>query len=441
MIYATAVSGYQALLALALMILVGYGFGKAIEKIKLPEVTGFILAGILMNLLFTNVLPEFGIEVHFHGIVVALEPVITIALGFVSFILGTKFWIPAVKKNIKTIALVVSLQLLIVIAMTTLLFTVFGQPLWFGLIIGGVSAATAGAPIIEISKKYHAKGPLSRIIFPIVGIDNILGISIFLLITVFASSMRNGEALVLASFWRPLGKIGLSLLIGIITGLLLVFLHKRFLCKFFDDEKFETYLVISVGVIVLTTLIGYVFYVSPFIASFVAGAVFTSSLNKESYKYETNVINSFMPPLITAFFVIAGAELSIFDLFRYGGWAILYVVAHAGGKFLGAWLGTKPDPNLPVAIKKNLPTALLTQGGFEIFLAGSIAVYMTIDEADSTMIKAIVLTSVLIFEFFAPLLFRSSLFKAGEAKDHHQVDCPVEITDCDVDPTAPSHSH
>jgi Kef-type K+ transport system membrane component KefB len=436
MILAVEVSGYQALLALAMMILFGYAGGKLIEKIKLPEVTGFILTGIFLNLLFLNILPSVGIDVHFHSIVVALEPVLTIALGFVAFILGTKFWIPTIKPNIRTIALTVFFQLILVIGITSLLFFIFGKPLWFGLLIGGVSAATAPAPILEITKKYRAKGPLTRTIFPIVGIDNVVGISVFLVITVIASALKDGTAVSLLDLERIFGKIFFSILIGVATGLLLIFLNKRFLSKFVDEEKFETYLIVSVGIITLTTLLGYFFYVSPFIATFVSGAVFTSSLNKESFKYETNVINSFIPPLITAFFVIAGAELSFLDLFRYGGWAILYVIGHAGGKFLGAYFAARSDTNLPSTVRKNLPTALLTQGGFEIFLAGSIAVYvLSINSQDSTQIKAIVLTSVLIFEFFAPLLFRRSLFKAGEAKDphHHELACDVDPLECEVD--------
>ncbi|MBE0701418.1 MAG: cation:proton antiporter [Acholeplasmataceae bacterium] len=429
MIYASAVSGYTALLFLAGMILVGHGFGKLAERFKLPEVTGFIISGILMNLFFINILPNVGIDVHFHDVVVALEPVITIALGFVSFIIGTKFWLPSVKKRLKIIILIVLIQMTLVVGVTTLLMVVFGKPIWFALLIGGISAATAPAPIIEITKKFHAKGPVTNTLFPIVGIDNVIGIALFLFLTVFASSIKGQSTLVMSDFIYPLTKIGVSLLVGTIAGLLLIYLNKHFLSLFFDDEKYETYLVVSVGVIILTTLLAEFINVSPFIAAFIAGAVFTNSLNKETYKYETSVINHFIPPLITAFFVIAGAELSFLDLFRYGGWAILYVIAHAGGKYLGAYIGSRLDKKTELTVKKYLPTSVLTQGGFEIFLAGSVALYVMMTPEESIAIKLIVLTSVLIIEFFAPLLLTRSLFCAKEAKAH------IPPNACLIEPT------
>lgn len=420
MIVFEAVGGYAALLFLAGMILIGYVFGKLAERIKLPEVTGFIIAGILLNHLFNDLLPLFNINVPFHEHVVSLEPVTTIALGFVSFLIGTKFYLPKVKEHIKVVLLTVLLQFVLVVCFTTALFWIFGLDLWMALLLAGVSSATAAVPIVELTKKYHSKGPLTNTINPVVAIDNVLGIAFFLIVAVFASSLRDQTSVVLADFVEPLIKIGLGIVVGALAGLLMIWLNKKVLCHYCDDEKYETYLVVSVGLVLFITLLTSAFGISPFITTIIMGAVFTNSLNKETFKYETSVINHFVPPLITAFFVIAGAELSVLDLFHYGGWAILYVVAHAGGKFLGAYLSTRIVKKTPENVKKYLPTSLFTQGGFEIFLAASVATLLLMDNDSehAIFIRVVVLTSVLIFEFFAPLLMRRALFKSEEAREH-----------------------
>ena len=153
--------GYILITSLAVMILLGHAFAKLAEKIKLPEVTGMIIAGIVINLIAR----ALG-ETHFtHDLVSNLQVVVTIALGFVSYILGTKFFIPKVKKHYKTILPVLGLQFLFVVGFTTLFFYVFKQDLKTALLIGAISAATAPAPIIEITHKHRAKGSLTNTLF------------------------------------------------------------------------------------------------------------------------------------------------------------------------------------------------------------------------------------------------------------------------------------
>ncbi|HHT98612.1 MAG TPA: hypothetical protein GXZ79_00825 [Acholeplasma sp.] len=185
-------------------------------------------------------------------------------------------------------------------------------------------------------------------------------------------------------------------------------------------------LVATLAAPIITNTISSNIMISPFISALMLGAIYTNFINKETYAYETSIINNFTPPLITAFFVIAGAELDVTKLGDFGLYALLYVVAHAGGKFIGAYFGSRLDKNNPDTVKKFLPTACLTQGGFEIFLAASVGTLWFVTgsaDAQATLIKNIVLTSVLIFEFFAPMLLVKSLKGAGEAQEHVEIEC------------------
>lgn len=405
--------GYVLLLAIGAMIIFGHIIGKLFDKFKLPEVTGFIIAGIIINLFFRFIIKQ---EQALHEAIDAFQMVITIALSFVSFIIGTKLWKPKVKELSKGIFPVLILQLIFVIGFTSLGFLIF-KDIKFALLIGAISAATAPAPIIEITGKYSSRGPLTETLTAIVGFDNIIGLVYFFIIAAIVPQLGT------QSF--SFGPIGLAILgsviailIGAILGILLALFDKNVFRKYRGHEKHDSYLIVSVGIIILASVGSHVLsiympealQISPFIATLILGVVFTNLTDRDTYEYETVVISEFIPPLITAFFVIAGMELDILQLFSpIGLFAILYVITHAGGKYLGAYLGTKINKDVKPVVRDHLPKAVLTQGGFEIALAMLAATMLGSNE-----IKLIVLTAVLIFEFFAPLYLTKALHEANE---------------------------
>lgn len=405
--------GYVLLLAIGGMIIFGHIVGKLFDRIKLPEVTGFIIAGILINLFFRFVLKQ---EDALHEAVDSLQMVITIALSFVSFIIGTKLWKPKVKELSKGIFPVLILQLIFVIGFTSLGFLIF-KDLKFALLIGAISAATAPAPIIEITNKYSSRGPLTETLTAIVGFDNIFGLVYFFIIAAIVPQLGTNVFSFTPILHAILGSL-IAVGIGIILGIFLTLFDKSAFDKYKGHEKHDSYLIVSVGIIIIAALGSHVLnryipeamQVSPFIATLILGIVFTNLTDRDTYEYETVVIGEFIPPLITAFFVIAGMELDVIQLFSpIGLFAILYVITHAGGKYLGAYLGTRVKGGCSDSLKENLPRAVLTQGGFEIALAMLAATMLGSDE-----IKLIVLTAVLIFEFFAPMFLTKALHDAHE---------------------------
>lgn len=416
-------NGFEIILTLAVMILLGYIFGKLAERVRLPEVTGYIVAGIVINLVVGKLL---SMEDDLNSLIHSLEVVTMIALGFISFTLGTKLFFPKIKDRLKLVIIVLLIQTVLVVGLTVLLFyLVFPTKLWLALLIAGISATTASAPVIEITRKFETSGPLTNTLMPLIGLDNILGTIVFLLTVVGAMFVKDSTLISFDNFIKPFIGLGFSILLGLFASLLFIFMERKVLSKYLGDEKYESYLLSTVAVVLITIVGAQVlgaklgFQISPFIAPLVLGIVFTNSLTKEEYQYETNVVNKFTPPLITAFFVIAGAELDITRIFEFGGYALLYVTAHTLGKYIGAYFGTRLVKGSEDSVKKYLPTSTLTQGGFEIFFALGLASLPFIMSdpsavADMLLVKSIVLTAVLIIELFAPLLLTKSLHKAGE---------------------------
>ncbi|VEU80478.1 cation:proton antiporter [Haploplasma axanthum] len=410
-------NGFELMFALGGMILIGHLIGKLFNKIKMPEVTGYIVSGILINLIIRFI---FKKEAIVNELVDSFQVVIVIALSFVSFMIGTQISKYKVRKFSKTVIPVVILQLIFVVSFTTLFFWILND-LKFALLIGAISSATAPAAIVEITGKYKTKGALTDVLSSIVALDNLVGIIYFFTILGFIEQGNTLNVSYLPSFEYLIGAFA-AIIIGIVTGFILVLFDKYMFVKIKDnDEKQHSYLVIMVGMILLISLGSYmisnspltsIYHVSPFITTLVAGIVFTNFIDQASNEEQSYAMHQFLPPLLTAFFVVAGMELDVTKLFTITGlYALVYVITHATGKFLGAYLGTRIVPSTKKVLKNHLPYAVLTQGGFEIYLAGIAATVLK-----DNQILLVVLTSVLMFELFAPLLLTRALFNAGEVK-------------------------
>ena len=390
---------YEILLYLSIMMALGLTLGKIASHFELPDIMGYILAGILLS--------GFGIVTH--NTVLQLDFVTNISLGFITFSFGTLLYWPNMKVHLKQILVVLAVEVLLIFSLTLALFSIFGQPLWFSLIMAAISIPTATAPIIEITKKHKAKGPLTNLICGIAGWDNLIAVFIFMMILPIAIALKNDSTLVFSNFVPFLQKFGIAILLGVLLGLLFGYLHRYVLVKFAKNDRHEPYLVSSLVVIFFGTSASVLLEVPYYITLLIAGFIFTNMLDKKAYEYETNTLDKFMPPFLIAFFVIAGAELNITNLVTYGGLTVLMILANLTGKYVGGWLGALAAPKTSEAQDKYLKTSLFTHGGIEIALASMAVVYL-----EDPRIKAIVLTVVLVYEFFAPLLLTKSLHNANE---------------------------
>lgn len=406
-------AAYMTLFYLALMIFVGLLFGKLAERFSLPEVTGYIIAGLLLTAL--HIVP--------HEEVIKLDVVTNIALGFITFQLGTLLWWPKVKAHIKEVLLTLILEIILVMTFTFLIFTIFGQPVYRSLIIAAISVATAAAPVIEITKKHRSKGPVTDTLYSVVGFNNIVGVIIFMFVLVISKHIKYDANYTIDQLIKPLEEIGLAILLGLSLSLVMSLAQHKLFTKFQRFAKHEMYLVFSVTFVLVATLGSILLDLPYVITTFVLGFVLTNLMDKAAYKFEALTVDEFLPPLFIAFFVIAGAELSIDILLTYGFLAVLYVISHSAGKYLAAILGSRLIKDTETVVKKYLPTSVLTQGGIEIGLAT-----IAVATLDDPIIKSVILAAVLIFEFFAPLLMTKSLNYAGELREfhgkHHSVPVP-----------------
>ena len=383
------------LLKLGLIIVTGFVGGKLAWLVKLPNVTGYLLAGLLIGPSLINLVTVQDSE--------SLAIINDIALSAIAFTIGSEFLVKEMKKLGKAIVIITLLEVIgAIIIVFTLMFYVFGQPFAFSIVIASMSAATAPAATLMVIQQYRASGPLTRTILPVVALDDIFGIIAFgIAISVAKLSMGSTQEPVAWMFLQPFIEIIGSILLGAALGFVLLLASKK------ANNK-EELLVMILAAIVLATGLCTLLNLSSLLACIMLGCI-VFNLHKHPVRI-SSALDDFTPPVYLLFFTLAGASLDVKILAQVGLLGIAYILARAVGKMLGAWAGAKIVKAEP-AVRRNLGLALLPQGGISIGL--SVVVRHQLPEY-AAAITTVIMFSVLVFETIGPILSKLAIQKAGE---------------------------
>lgn len=393
---------YYYLTMLCLMILIGLILGKLAEKLGIPAVTGYILAGVLVG-------PILGLVND--TVVDGLEIISNIAIGFIAFSIGMELWFPKYKNSSKQILIITAIQAVTTTLVVCLFTYVLNQDLALSLMLGAIACATAPAPIMMIVKRYKCSGPVTDTLLPVVGLDDGVGIIIFGVCLSVSKALNSGEEVKLTeAILKPLLELGISIVLGAFIGFILGILSNKIIKKLGKHERNDTYLTVTLISVFISVTAAHSFNLSSILVPMSIGIVFTNMIDKDSFKTQTKVVDKFTPPLMIAFFTLAGAELDFNILISAGVIGIVYIISRIIGKIGGAYLGSvcaKADK----VIKNNLGLALLPQGGVAIGMVFSAA--SELGELGKT-IQTIVLAGIFIYELFGPVLVKYILTKVGE---------------------------
>ncbi|MBO4540737.1 MAG: cation:proton antiporter [Bacilli bacterium] len=422
-------------LYLAFMLLIGLLSTRLMKRIRMPNVTGYIITGILIG--------PFVFGLFFNGFdflnannaetapifyyVKRISWVSTVALGFIAFSIGSSFKISTLKQVGKRVIIITVMEalggsLLVLIALISAHFIfpdLISLPL--ALTLGAIAAATAPAATLMVIKQYHAQGPLVRTLLPVVALDDAAALILFAILFQVAKTLAFGSSLDLyLMLAKPLLEILISLGVGALLGL-----TASLACHFFLSR---TNRLIWVIVAVFGAIGVYYLFRQPFLGGFelsslltcmMAGAIFANLGHDSGKTFE--FMDRFTAPIYMAFFVISGASLDLTVFASRSGLfvviiALLYVVFRVIGKYLGAFAGTKIARSEP-AVQKYLGFALIPQAGVAIGLATTAGTLFG-EHPDTApigvMVVAIILTSTLLYELTGPIITKTALQKAGE---------------------------
>ncbi|MBR3815312.1 MAG: cation:proton antiporter [Clostridia bacterium] len=417
----------KTLLGISIALMAGLFMSRVVKPLKLPAVTGYLVAGILIGPYCLGMLGVTGIGFTSHTEVSALSFFNDIALGFIAFAIGDEFRISQLKKTGKQATVIGVIQavvatLLVDAALIGLHF-ILGEdklPLSTAVILGAIASATAPAATLMVVKQYKAKGKLTDLLLPIVALDDAVGLIIFAVSLGAAKAMISGEFNIISIIVDPIVEIIGSLVIGAIIGAFLSFSEKFFFSRSKRQAIVVTAIIFAVAVSKMHWNIGGVHIgFSPLLVCMMLGTVFCNMCEFSANLMEKT--DRWTAPLFILFFVLSGSELE-FDVFSDPaviGIGVVYIIFRSLGKYFGARLSAglvKCEPN----IKKYLGITLLPQAG--VALGMSITVLNSGFGEDGIMIRNIVLFGVLIYELFGPMMTKIALTKAGDIrpKEHKE---------------------
>lgn len=383
----------NTLLSLAVMIFSGMLCGRLVKHIKLPNVTGYLIAGLLIGPSVLNIIPKDAIE--------SFTIISNAALGFIAFSIGNEFKISYFKRVGATPIIIAALESLFAVIFVVIGLLLAGQSLSFSLVLGAIAAATAPAATIMVIKQYRAKGPMTETLLSVVAIDDATALMYFGICVAVANALEGGHVSLAQTILSPLFEIGGALVVGFLMGLIFT-LPLRFFKK--DGNRLSliiAFVFLGVG---LADLCGF----SSLLLCMAMGAAL-ANFSRETPKV-MNIADGFTPPLFLLFFVASGAELQLSILPSIGVAGIIYVVLRVAGKMAGTSLAAILCKAAP-AIRKYLGMALVPQAGVAIGL--SLIATTAVPEYGAT-IRAIILCATLIYELIGPAVAKLSLTKAGE---------------------------
>ena len=380
------------LLKISIVIFVGIIGGKAARVFKLPNVSGYLVAGLFLGPSFLQFISSSDME--------SFSVINELALAVIAFSIGNEFVIKDMLKLGKSIVIITLAE--VVGAVFTVMYYLLNQPFAFSIVIASMSAATAPAATLLVIRQYNAHGPLTKTILPVVALDDVFGIIAFgIAMSLATLSTGQQDFSIVQMFNGLIIEIGGSILLGLVLGFILTIFAK----KSSGRDELQAASLMAIGI---ATGISISLGLSPLLTCIMMGTTVVNTFKKSKRVFDS--INDFASPVYILFFTLAGASLDLSILVSVGIVGVAYVIARAGGKMLGAWIGAKTvkaDPN----ITKYLGLGLLPQGGISIGLL--VLVRQQLPEY-AVAIGTIIMFSVLIYEVTGPVFAKLAIQKAGE---------------------------
>ncbi len=419
----------ETLMPIGIAMTAGLLLSRLVKKLKLPAVTGYLIAGILVGPYCLGQLGQW-LGVNWLGFVSgsieSYKVLSDVALGFIAFAIGDEFRISQLKKIGKQATVIGIFQAVVatVVVDAALIGIHFLMPDKFpieaAIILGAVATATAPAATLMVVRQYKAKGKLTDILLPVVAIDDAVGLVVFAISLGVAKSFGSASGMSINSVLvEPLLEVICSLALGFVLGVLFSMAEKFFNSNSKRLTLSITFVLMAVALSMLKFEVGGIHIgFSSLLVCMMLGTVFCNMCDfSDEIMGKTD---KWTAPLFLIFFVISGAELE-FNVFKEPVIIVIglvYILVRALGKYYGAgWSARfmKCEPQ----IVKYLGITLFPQAGVALGMSAIVAAYAL--EANAAfgpevgvIVRNITLFAVLIYELVGPMLTKIALTKSGD---------------------------
>jgi len=393
------------LLLLGLALFGGTIGGRIFQRLRVPQVVGYIIIGVLIG--------ETGFKIVGEDAIEALRPFNYFALGLIGFMVGGELKKDIFAKYGRQFMYILFCEgvtpfLTVTFAVGILGSLVLGpqQYIWpLALLLGAISSATDPATTTSVLKEYKTRGPLTSTILGIVALDDGLALLLFALASSAANSIiGHGMEPLVKTILHPLYEIGGALAVGLVSGAVL----SKIITKYAERDRV---LAFSIGMVLLVTGVSLALGVSMLLAAMTLGIV---AVNLSPYKSKDafNVVEGFTPPIYVLFFVLVGAKLRLSHMtMPVLALVMIYLAFGLSGKMAGANIGARVS-GASTSVKRYLPFSLYSQAGVAIGLSILAAQHFPGEVGD--VILVVITATTFITQLIGPFFTKMAVTKAGE---------------------------
>jgi len=411
-----ASSSATVIISVALMLFAGFLMTRLTKLLRLPNVTAYILTGILLGPFVLDLIPEQITE--------GMDFLSDIALAFIAFGTGQFFKLSALKKNGPKVLVITIAESLLATALVFLVcFFLLRLPLPFSAVLGALAAATAPASTLMTIRQTGAGGDFVDTLLQVVALDDVVGLLAYSAAIALAVSSLGGESVSGMDVFLPLLENLGALVLGGGAGVLLKLLIR-------EKRTTDNRLIIALSLLFAFCGVCGLLDISPLLGCMSMGMVYRNLAGDDRLFKQ---MNYFSPPILLLFFVRSGIRFDLGALFRPTGSlggiplltvGVLYFLVRILGKYAGAWLGCLAAGK-EKRIRRYLGLALIPQAGVAIGLAALGARSLGTELGGA--LQTIVLASSVLYELVGPGCAKLALWLSGaySSKLEELVDVPA----------------
>ena len=403
------------IISIAFMLFTGFAMTRLTKLLKLPNVTAYILTGVLLGPFCLDLIPQ--------SVIGGMDFLSDIALAFIAFSTGEFFRLNVLKQSGAKVILITVLESLTASVLVFIaVYFILRLDLAFSVVLAALAAATAPASTVMTIRQTGAHGDFVNTLLQVVALDDIVGLLAYSVAISVALSAGTGEAFRVGSILVPLAANLGVLLLGGLFGLFMKWLMPK---KRSTDNR----LIISIALLFAFCGVCALLDISPLLGCMSMGTVYINVTDDDKLFKQ---LNYFSPPILLLFFVRSGLNFRLDALVDTGSAVgvvplivvgVVYFLVRIAGKYGGAFLGCLSVKKTP-KVRNYLGLALIPQAGVAIGLASLGA--RTLGGETGVALETIILASSVLYELIGPACAKLSLFLSGSYSDKLEDLAPVD---------------
>ncbi len=384
---------FHSAVSLGILLLASLLGGIAADVVRIPKVTAYLLAGMLVG-------PSVFHAIH-RDHIHHLEPFTKLAMGLVLLELGCRFPLAHLRPILRRAMWLSAGEMTATFVIVSLMVWVTSGSLALAVLLGALALATAPATTVLVLKESRSEGPVTELAGVLVAMNNIVAIISFELLFLLSRVLSSANSVSFGSqLSRLIADLGGACLLGVVGGLFISYLSGLL--------NRRRWLVMVLAVAILMLGLCETWHLPYMLAFLTAGVMLVNT--SESAGELLSEQEKIAGLLVVMFFAVHGAELQLASFVAAGLLGAVYIVSRSAGKILGTRWAAQLRKE-PATVRRYLGSSLLSQAGAAIALATLAAQRWP---GLGEQLQVIILGSVVLFEIVGPICIRWSVLQAGE---------------------------